>query len=77
MAYPAGCIQLSNERDYPVLRQVLHAGFVTHAQLFELMRFCGAWSPPWGVQLESEAAGCSRAAVAAPTARLRQAAGAM
>ncbi len=36
-----GYIQLSNERDYPVLRQVLHAGFVTHTQLFELMRFAG------------------------------------
>jgi len=41
MAYPAGYIQLSNERDYPLLRQVLHAGFVTHTQLLELMQFAG------------------------------------
>jgi hypothetical protein len=41
MAYPAGYIQLNNKRDVPVLREVLHAGFVTHAQLFELMRLAG------------------------------------
>jgi hypothetical protein len=44
MAYPTGYIQLSNERDYPVLRHVLHAGFVTHTQLFELMQFAGVES---------------------------------
>ncbi len=41
MAYPAGYIQLSSEHDYSMLRHVLHAGFVTHSQLFELMQFAG------------------------------------
>ena len=39
MAYPAGYIELSNERDIPLLKEVLHARFVTHSQLFELMQF--------------------------------------
>lgn len=41
MAYPAGYIELSNERDIPLLKEVLHARFTTHAQLFELMQFAG------------------------------------
>ena len=39
MAYPAGYIELSKERDIPLLKEVLHARFVTHSQLFELMQF--------------------------------------
>lgn len=38
MAYPTGYIEVNLERDLPLLREVLHAGFVTHAQLFELMQ---------------------------------------
>ena len=41
MAYPADYIELNHERDIPLLKEVLHAGFVTHAQLFELMQFAG------------------------------------
>ena len=41
MPYPAGYIQLNNKRDVPLLKEVLHAGFVTHVQLFELMQFAG------------------------------------
>lgn len=41
MAYPAGYIEISNERDLPLLKEVLHARFVTHAQLFELMQLAG------------------------------------
>jgi len=41
MRYVKGCISLSPEHDYPLLRQVLHSGFVTHRQLFEFMRFNG------------------------------------
>src|SRR2546425_13059046 len=41
MAYPAGCMELRVERDLPLLKEVLHAGFVTHTQLFELMKFAG------------------------------------
>ena len=41
MAYPAGYMELSLGRDLPLLKEVLHAGFVTHAQLFELMQFAG------------------------------------
>jgi len=42
MSYPAGYIEISKERDIPLLKEALHAGFVTHAQLFELMN-----SPVW------------------------------
>ncbi len=38
MRYHKGCIALSRTRDYPLLRQVLRAGFITHSQLFEFMR---------------------------------------
>jgi len=38
MRYWKGSIALSTTRDYPLLRQVLHSGFVTHRQLFEFMR---------------------------------------
>jgi hypothetical protein len=38
MRYWKGSIALSTTRDYPLLRQVLHSGFVTHSQLFEFMR---------------------------------------
>lgn len=38
MRYWKGSIALSTARDYPLLRQVLHSGFVTHSQLLEFMR---------------------------------------
>jgi hypothetical protein len=38
MRYPKGSLQLSQSRDLPLLRQVLHSEFVTHSQLFEFMR---------------------------------------
>ncbi len=38
MRYWKGSISLSPIRDYPLLRQVLHSGFVTHNQLFEFLR---------------------------------------
>jgi len=41
MTYPAGYIELNNKRDVPLLKEVLHAGYVTHVQLFELMKFAG------------------------------------
>ena len=45
MRYWKGSIVLSRTRDYPVLRQVLHSGFITHSQLFEFQRLdCSASS---------------------------------
>jgi hypothetical protein len=38
MRYWKGSIALSPTRDYPLLRQVLHSGFITHNQLFEFLR---------------------------------------
>jgi hypothetical protein len=38
MRYWKGSIALSATRDYPLLRQVLHSGFITHNQLFEFLR---------------------------------------
>lgn len=38
MRYWKGSIALSSTRDHPLLRQVLHAGFITHSQLFEFQR---------------------------------------
>ncbi len=38
MRYWKGSISLSPTRDYPLLRQVLHSGFITHNQLFEFLR---------------------------------------
>src|SRR6266436_6742071 len=38
MRYWKGSIALSTTRDYPILREVLHSGFVTHGQLLEFMR---------------------------------------
>jgi len=38
MRYWKGSIALSSTRDYPLLRQVLHSGFITHSQLFEFLR---------------------------------------
>jgi|SRR5581483_5413283 len=38
MRYWKGSISLSQTRDYPLLRQVLHSGFITHNQLFEFLR---------------------------------------
>lgn len=38
MRYWKGSIALSTTRDYPLLRQVLHSGLVTHSQLLEFMR---------------------------------------
>jgi hypothetical protein len=36
--YPKGSLQLSESRDLPLLRQVLHSEFATHSQVFEFMR---------------------------------------
>lgn len=38
MRYWKGSIALSPTRDYPLLRQVLHSGFITHSQLFEFSK---------------------------------------
>src|SRR6266852_9588994 len=38
MRYWKGSIALSSTRDYPLLRQVLHSGFITHNQLLECLR---------------------------------------
>jgi hypothetical protein len=38
MRYPKGTIQLSQPRDIPLLRQILHSEFVAHDQLSEFMR---------------------------------------
>lgn len=38
MRYWKGSIALSATRDYPLLRHVLQSGFVTHNQLFELLK---------------------------------------
>lgn len=38
MRYWKGSIALSPTRDYPLLRQVLHSGFITHSQLFEFLK---------------------------------------
>jgi hypothetical protein len=38
MRYWKGSIALSVTRDYPILSQVLHSGFITHSQLFEFVR---------------------------------------
>lgn len=40
MRYPKGSLQLSQSRDLPLLRQILHSEFVTHSQLFEFMQLC-------------------------------------
>jgi hypothetical protein len=36
--YRKGTIALSDHRDYPLLRRVLHCGFVTSTQLYEFMK---------------------------------------
>ena len=38
MRYRKGSIALSATRDYPLLRQVLHSGLITHHQLFEFLK---------------------------------------
>lgn len=38
MRYPKGSLQLSQSRDLPLMRQILHSEFVTHSQLFEFTR---------------------------------------
>ena len=38
MRYWKGSITLSSTRDYPLLRHVLESGFITHNQLFELLK---------------------------------------
>lgn len=38
MRYPKGSLRLSQSRDLPLLRRLLHSEFVTHSQLFEFMR---------------------------------------
>ncbi len=42
MRYRKGSIAPSTAHDYPLLRQVLHSGFITHNQLFDFLRldFC-------------------------------------
>jgi hypothetical protein len=44
MRYWKGSLALSSTRDYPLLRHVLQSGFITHSQLFELLRldFCAS-----------------------------------
>lgn len=54
MRYLKGCISLSPEHDYPLLRQVLHSSFVTHDQLFEFMQLghfeSNRWTFNWRVR---------------------------
>lgn len=38
MRYRKGTIALSDIRDYPLLRRVLHSGFITSDQLHEFMQ---------------------------------------
>jgi hypothetical protein len=38
MRFRKGSIALSSTRDYPLLRQVLRSGLITHNQLFELLK---------------------------------------
>src|SRR5262249_7611946 len=38
MRYRKGSIALSTTRDYPMLRQALDAGFISHSQLFEFLK---------------------------------------
>ncbi len=38
MRYRKGTIALSDSRDYPLLRRVLHCGFITSTQLYEFMK---------------------------------------
>jgi hypothetical protein len=38
MRFRKGSIALSSTRDYPLLRQVLQSGLITHNQLFELLK---------------------------------------
>ena len=38
MRYWKGSIALSSARDYPLMRHVLHSGFIAHSQLFEFLR---------------------------------------
>ena len=38
MRYITGCLNLSQERDYPLLRQLARSGFATDSQLFEFMQ---------------------------------------
>ena len=41
MRYSKGSIALGQEHDYPLLRQVVRSQFVTHSQLFEIMKHGG------------------------------------
>ncbi len=38
MRYAKGYIELKDAKDFPLLRQVLRSGYVTHRQLYEFMR---------------------------------------
>ena len=38
MRYRKGMIALSEARDYPLLRRVLHSSFVTPGQLYQFMK---------------------------------------
>ena len=42
MRYAKGSLVISEERDIPLLRQVRNSRFVSHDQLFELMKFGGS-----------------------------------
>ena len=42
MRYAKGGLVINPERDIPLLRQVRNSRFVSHSQLFELMRFGGS-----------------------------------
>ena len=39
MRYWKGSIALSPTQDYPLLQQVLRSNFVTHRQLYDLLKF--------------------------------------
>ena len=42
MRYAKGGLVINPERDIPLLRQVRNSRFVSHNQLFELMKFGGS-----------------------------------
>ena len=42
MRYAKGGLVINPERDIPLLRQVRNSRFVSHSQLFELMKFGGS-----------------------------------
>ena len=42
MRFPKGSIQLSEQQDLPLLKEVLRCGFVSHAQLYDLLSLAGS-----------------------------------